>query len=124
VRLARQCGNAVAIAELLAARSEVLSVRYPGLAADPSHPLARRQMRLFGSVLGFVLPGAEQAERLLDHSELITQATSFGGAHTTAERRGRWGTDDVPGGFIRLSAGIEDTNDLVADLTRALEATT
>jgi cystathionine gamma-lyase len=122
VRLVRQCANAAALAELLADRDEVSQVRYPGLAADPSHALASRQMRLFGSVLGFVLPDGEWAQRLLDRAELIVQATSFGGVHTTAERRARWRTDDVPAGFIRLSAGIENTEDLLADLTRALDA--
>ena len=53
---------------------------------------------------------------------LVAEATSFGGVHATAERRGRWGTDDVPEGFIRYSAGCEDPEDLVADLTRALDA--
>ena len=122
VRLQRQCGNASALAELLAGREEVSKVRYPGLAADPSHALARTQMRVFGSVLGFALPDAEWAQRFLDRADLVIQATSFGGVHTTAERRARWRTDDVPDGFIRLSAGIENTEDLLADVTRALDA--
>jgi cystathionine gamma-lyase len=122
VRLARQCTNAAALADLLAGRDEVSEVRYPGLAGDPSHALASQQMRLFGSVLGFVLPDAEWAQRFLDRSELVIQATSFGGVHTTAERRARWRTDDVPEGFIRLSAGIENGEDLLADVTRALGA--
>jgi cystathionine gamma-lyase len=79
-------------------------------------------MRVFGSVVGFVLPDAEWAQRFLDRADLVIEATSFGGVHTTAERRGRWRTDDVPEGFIRLSAGIENTDDLLADVTRALEA--
>jgi cystathionine gamma-lyase len=54
--------------------------------------------------------------------ELVAEATSFGGVHSSAERRGRWGTDAVPDGFIRLSAGIEDPADLVADLRAALDA--
>ena len=122
VRLERQCANAAALAELLAGREEVSEVRYPGLATDPSHALARRQMRLFGSVLGFALPDAEWAQTFLDRADLVIQATSFGGVHTTAERRARWRTDDVPEGFIRLSAGIENTEDLLADVTRALDA--
>ena len=51
---------------------------------------------------------------------LVAEATSFGGVHATAERRERWGTDDVPPGFIRYSAGIEDPEDLVADVLQAL----
>ncbi|MGN6169237.1 MAG: cystathionine gamma-lyase [Solirubrobacteraceae bacterium] len=122
VRLERQCTNAAALAELLAGRDEVSETRYPGLAADPSHALASRQMRLFGSMLGFVLPDGEWAQRFLDHAELVIQATSFGGVHTTAERRARWRTDDVPDGFIRFSAGIENTEDLLVDVARALDA--
>ena len=78
-------------------------------------------MRLFGSVLGFVLPDAEWAERFLDRAQLVIEATSFGGLHTSAERRARWGGDAIPEGFIRLSAGCEDTEDLLADLTQALD---
>jgi cystathionine gamma-lyase len=122
VRLARQCANAAAIAELLAGRPDVSLVRYPGLAADPSHALARRQMRVFGSVVSFALPDARRVQRFFDRAELLIEATSFGGLHTTAERRARWGTDDVAEGFIRLSAGIEDAEDLRADLTSALDA--
>jgi cystathionine gamma-lyase len=122
VRLARQCTNAAALADLLCGRSEVSDVRYPGLATDPSHALASLQMRLFGSVLGFALPEREWAERFLDRADLVIQATSFGGVHTTAERRARWRTDDVPAGFIRLSAGIENTEDLLGDVARALDA--
>lgn len=122
VRLARQCVNAGALAELLGGRAEVSELRYPGLSADPSHALASRQMRVFGSVLGFVLPDARWAERFLERADLIIQATSFGGVHTTAERRVRWRSDDVPEGFIRLSVGIENTEDLLADVTRALDA--
>jgi cystathionine gamma-lyase len=58
---------------------------------------------------------------VLDKCELVAEATSFGGVHTTAERRGRWGTDAVAEGFIRYSAGCEDPEDLVADLTAALD---
>jgi cystathionine gamma-lyase len=73
-------------------------------------------------VIGFDVGSRERAERFLAAAELITEATSFGSVHTTAERRLRWGGDDVPEGYIRLSAGIEDTVDLVADVGRALDA--
>jgi cystathionine gamma-lyase len=122
VRLERQCANALAIAELLGARDEVVSVRYPGLPADPGHETATRQMTRFGTIVSFDLGSREGAERMLAAAELITDATSFGSVHTCAERRGRWGGDDVPDGFIRLSAGCEDTADLVADLEQALAA--
>ncbi len=122
VRLARQCANAAVLAELLAGRPEVSLVRYPGLATDPSHALARRQMRVFGSVVSFALADVGCVQRFFDRAELVIEATSFGGLHTTAERRARWGTDDVPEGLIRLSAGIEDAEDLRADLSAALDA--
>jgi cystathionine gamma-lyase len=79
-------------------------------------------MRRFGALVGFSLPTDEQAQAFLGALELVAEATSFGGVHSTAERRARWGTDAVPEGFIRFSAGIEDTEDLLADVERALEA--
>ena len=120
LRLERGSANALALAELLSASDDVEGVRYPGLPADPGHEIARRQMSGFGTVVAFDLGSRERAERFLAAAELVTEATSFGGVHTTAERRVRWGGDDVPEGFIRLSAGCEDTADLVADVERAL----
>jgi cystathionine gamma-lyase len=73
-------------------------------------------------VLGFELPGEAAASRFLDACELVAEATSFGGVHTMAERRARWGADAVAEGFIRMSAGVEDGEDLLADLTRALDS--
>ena len=122
VRLQRSCANAQALAEALAAREDVLAARYPGLAADPSHAVAARQMTLFGPVVSFTLRDAETAQRFLDGAGLVTEATSFGGVHTMAERRQRWGSDGVPEGLVRLSAGIEDPADLLDDVTRALDA--
>ena len=121
LRLERGCANAAALAEALAARDDVTGLRYPGLASDPGHELARRQMTRFGTILCFDLGSRERAESFLERTALVTEATSFGGVHTTAERRGRWGRDEVPQGFIRLSAGCEDAEDLVADVERALE---
>ncbi|HYP47710.1 MAG TPA: cystathionine gamma-lyase [Thermoleophilaceae bacterium] len=122
LRLERGCRNAQALAELLIARDDVVSVRYPGLPADPAHQLALRQMTLFGTIVSFDLGSRERAEGFLAGAELVTEATSFGGLQTSAERRARWGGDDVPEGFIRMSAGCEDTADLVADLEQALGA--
>jgi cystathionine gamma-lyase len=121
VRLRRQCANAQGVAELLAARGDLAGLRYPGLESDPAHALAARQMDHFGSVIGFVLEDAGRARRFLDAAELVIESTSFGGVHTSAERRARWGTDDVPEGFIRLSLGIEDLDDLRADIEHALD---
>jgi cystathionine gamma-lyase len=122
VRLERGCANAQALAELLAARDDVAAVHYPGLASDPGYEIARAQMRGFGMVVSFDLETPERAERFLVAAQLVWDATSFGSVHTTAERRARWRGDDVSEGFIRLSAGIEETVDLVADVGRALDA--
>jgi cystathionine gamma-lyase len=79
-------------------------------------------MAFYGCLVGFTLESAERAQAVLDACELVTEATSFGGVHATAERRARWATDDVPEGFIRYSAGCEEPEDLVADLMQALKA--
>jgi cystathionine gamma-lyase len=121
VRLERACDNAIAIARLLAARDDVAGVRYPGLPSDPGHEVARRQMDGYGMVVSFDLGSTERAERFLAEARLVTDATSFGSVHTVGERRARWGGDAVPEGFIRLSAGCEDTADLLADVERALD---
>ncbi|MFF3554506.1 cystathionine gamma-lyase [Streptomyces tsukubensis] len=121
LRIDRQCINALALARALGERAEVTGLRYPGLPTDPSYTLAGRQMRRYGGVLSFVLPDRDHAERFLDALRLVDDATSFGGVRSSAERRGRWGGDAVPDGFIRLSAGAEDTDDLVADVLRALD---
>ncbi|HYN91292.1 MAG TPA: PLP-dependent transferase, partial [Thermoleophilaceae bacterium] len=120
LRLERGCDNALAIARLLAARSDVEAVRYPGLPADPGHEVARRQMRGYGMMVSFDLGTRERAESFLGAARLVTDATSFGSVHTSAERRARWGGDAVPEGFIRLSAGCEETADLLTDVEHAL----
>lgn len=122
MRLQRQSQNALAIASFLASRPEVKRVRYPGLPQDPSYSLAVRQMKHFGPIVSFVLEGEKQAEQFLQACQLILQATSFGGVHTTAERRARWGGDAIEDGFIRLSVGCEDLQDLLDDLTQAFQA--
>jgi cystathionine gamma-lyase len=121
LRLERSCDNAMAIAGLLAARDDVEGVRYPGLPSDPGHETARGQMSGYGMVVSFDLGTAERAESFLSRANLVTDATSFGSVHTVAERRARWGGDAVPEGFIRLSAGCEETADLLADVERALD---
>ncbi|MFF4228749.1 cystathionine gamma-lyase [Streptomyces sp. NPDC001820] len=121
LRIERQCANALALAEVLGGRDEVTGLRYPGLPSDPSYKIASRQMRRFGCLVSFVLPDRGHAERFLEGLRLVDEATSFGGVRSTAERRGRWGGDAVPEGFIRFSAGAEDAEDLVGDLLRALD---
>lgn len=99
VRLERQLRNAQAIADLLNGRGV--------------------EARSAGMVVAFTL---DNAQRFLEECELVIEATSFGGIHTSAERRARWKQgDDVPEGFIRLSAGVEATDDLLADIQSALD---
>jgi cystathionine gamma-lyase len=122
LRLERGSSNALALAEALSGRDDVTGVRYPGLPGDPGHEVARRQMKGYGTIVVFDVGGRERAERFLGAARLVTEASSFGGVQTTAERRARWSGDDVSEGFIRLSAGCEETADLVADVARALDA--
>ncbi|WP_128435514.1 cystathionine gamma-lyase [Streptomyces cyaneus] len=121
LRVERQNANALAVAEALRDWPEELGVRYPGLPGDPSHKIASQQMRRYGCVVSFTLPTRARAERFLEALRLVDDATSFGGVRSTAERRGRWGGDAVPEGFIRMSVGAEDPEDLVADVLRALD---
>ncbi|MET9112798.1 cystathionine gamma-lyase [Streptomyces longwoodensis] len=121
LRVEQQNATALAVAETLRQRPDVTGVRYPGLPDDPSHKIAAQQMRRFGCVVSFALPSRERAERFLGALRLVDDATSFGGVRSTAERRGRWGGDAVPEGFIRLSVGAEDADDLLADVVRALD---
>ncbi|WP_230195242.1 cystathionine gamma-lyase [Streptomyces sp. NBC_00080] len=121
LRVERQNTTAMAVAEALRGRPEVSGLRYPGLPDDPSHKVASQQMRRYGCVISFTLSTRAHAERFLEALRLVDDATSFGGVRSTAERRGRWGGDAVPEGFIRLSVGAEDPEDLVADVLRALE---
>lgn len=122
LRFERQCQNARAVATMLARHPAVRAVRYPGLAQDPAHPVAMAQMRRFGGLLTVELADAAAVHALVDASELLIAATSFGGLHTSVDRRARWG-DPVADGFARISLGIEDTDDLVADIERALMTT-
>lgn len=121
LRVDRQNATALAVAEALQDWPEALGVRYPGLPRDPSYKIASQQMRRYGCVVSFTLPTRARAERFLDTLRLVDDATSFGGVRSTAERRGRWGGDAVPEGFIRMSVGAEDPEDLVADVLRALD---
>lgn len=122
LRLERTCQNAQALAEFFATRKEVVSVMYPGLPTHPGHEIAAKQMRWFGPVLSFILQDKTAAETFLAKAKLVTEATSFGGVATTAERRARWGGDAIADGFIRMSAGCEAIEDLLEDVAQALDA--
>jgi len=119
LRFERQCQNALAMALTLRTHPAVRSVRYPGLADDPSHEVANRQMKRFGGIVAIELENAAAVHRLVQNSDLFVSSTSFGGIHSSVDRRARWG-DPVGEGFARISAGIEDTDDLIADIDHAL----
>ena len=122
LRLERACQNAQRIAEFLAMRPDVQQVLYPGLPSHPGHEIAKKQMQYFGPVVSFILKDKAAAETFLAKSKLLTDATSFGGITSSAERRARWGGDQIAEGFIRLSAGCEDIRDLLEDIGQALDA--
>lgn len=119
MRFERMCNSAELIAQRLSDHPAVRSVRFPGLNSDPAHNLASSQMTRFGFLIGLTLPDAATAERFIGGCELIQPATSFGGIHTSAERRARWG-DDVADGYVRLSVGCEPAEALWAALDNAL----
>ncbi len=121
VRLQRMCANAMAVARLASEHSAVESVRYPGLARDPSHSIARTQMADFGFLVGLTFGTRKQADQFLTYGPSIYPATSFGSVHTSGERRARWG-DAVPEGAVRLSVGCEPTDRLLDAIQEALDA--
>jgi methionine-gamma-lyase len=132
IRVARAQAGAETIARWLERHPKVCWVRYIGLPSHPQHDLARRQMRGFGSMIAFELNGGfEAGRRLMDHVSLATLAVSLGGVETLIEHpasmthasmskaaREAAGFTD---GLVRYSVGIEDPEDLVADLEQALE---
>jgi cystathionine gamma-lyase len=122
LRLARQAQTAAAVADLLGAHPAVRTVRWPWRPADPSYAIATAQMLRPHGVVSAELADEAAVGRFLAASRLWTAATSFGGVHSTVDRRAQWGGDDVPSGFVRFSCGIEDTADLLADMTAALDA--
>ncbi len=132
LRIERQNANAQALAEFLAAHRRVTTVHYPGLPSHPEHDVAKRQMRGFGGVVSFEVTGDhDTASRVVDASRIPYIATSLGGTEslieqpavmsfyelTTAERL-EIGIKDT---LIRYAVGIEDADDLIADLGEALE---
>jgi cystathionine beta-lyase/cystathionine gamma-synthase len=131
VRTTHQAASAQRISEWLAQHPAVGAVHYPGLVTHPQHDLAKRQMRQFGTVLAFELSGGVEAVRdFLDRVGLVRRATSLGGPETlachpattthaslTADEQAEVG---VTPGLVRLTVGLEDADDLIADLTQAL----
>lgn len=122
LRLTRQCASALQLATFLQSQPDVAAVHYPGLSNHPAHSVAKQQMQAFGSVVSFDLRERARAERFLSALEVAREATSFGGVHSTAERRARWGGDAVSEGFIRFSVGCESPDDIISDVAGALKA--
>jgi cystathionine gamma-synthase len=121
LRLERQSANALAIAGFLAAHPRVAAVHYPGL--NPTEAAKRQLPRGFGPLLSFELAGtAAGADRVVAAARLVVPATSFGGVESTWERRARWAGETAPETLIRLSAGVEPIEDLLADIGAALGA--
>lgn len=122
LRVSRQCASAQELAQFLDGQPGVEAVRYPGLPDHPGHEIAVRQMRAFGSIVSFDLGSRARADAFLGALTLVREATSFGGVHSMAERRARWGGDAVSEGFIRFSVGCESVADIITDVTRGLKA--
>ncbi len=123
LRLERQSASALAIASFLAGHPRVTAVHYPG--GNPATlEVARRQMpRGFGPLLSFEISGtAADADNVVAAARLVVPATSFGGVESNWERRARWAGETAPETLIRLSAGIEPVEDLLADIGAALNA--
>jgi cystathionine gamma-lyase len=121
VRLTRQCATAMEIARLAKGHKLVSQVWYPGLPDHAGHDIAKAQMDDFGCVVSFDLGTRARADAFLKSLTLVREMTSFGGVHSSAERRARWGGDAVSDGFIRFSIGCENAADLVADVRNALD---
>jgi cystathionine beta-lyase/cystathionine gamma-synthase len=118
LRVQRQSATALELARRLSGHAAVQCVRYPGLDDE----VAARYVSAFGPLLSFDVADAEHAVRVERGLKLIENATSLGGVASTLEARARWEGDRVPPGLLRLSAGLEDVDDLWADLTQALDA--
>jgi cystathionine gamma-synthase len=118
VRAERQSAGALELARRLAAHPRVATVRYPGL----DDPVAARYVDAFGPLLSFDVADGDQAAAVERALRLIENATGLGGVASTLEARARWEGDRVPAGLLRLSVGLEDVDDLWADLDQALNA--
>ena len=123
IRMQRSQENAMELATRLSKDSRISKVRYPGLATDSYHSLAKSFMKGFGAMISFdVKASVEQVDLMCNSSKLITNATSLGGVESIWERRRRWATESatVPENLIRFSVGIENVDDLWDDIQQAL----
>ena len=121
VRFERMCGNAEALAPRLAEHARIREAKFPGLPAHPGHAIAKGQMLRFGNIVGLTLSDRNFSEKFINDCAVIRPTTSFGGVHTSAERRARWG-DKVPEGFVRLSVGCEPLEQLWREIKASLDA--
>ncbi|KRE37512.1 cystathionine gamma-synthase [Janibacter sp. Soil728] len=129
VRMDRHCDNAEAVVDMLSARSEITTVLYPGLPEHPGHDVAARQMSRFGGMISVRLAGGrEAAQQLCARTEVFTLAESLGGIESLIEHPGAMthastagSMLEVPDDLVRLSVGIEDCSDILADLEQALD---
>jgi cystathionine gamma-synthase len=122
-RVRLHCENARLIAEFLSTHKNVSRVRYPGLANDPGHAVAKTQMKDFGGMLSFEIRGGRaEAFTFTAALKVIARATSLGGTHSLIEHRAsiEGKTTRAPESLLRLSVGLEDANDLMQDLDQAL----
>ena len=125
VRMNKAQENAMKLAQRLAKHSKVSRVRYPGLVTDPFHDRAKSFMKGFGAIISFeVNATVAQIDQMCDASKLITNATSLGGVESLWERRRRWPSESksIPENLIRLSVGIENVDDLWADIQNSISA--
>ncbi|MEY3889980.1 MAG: hypothetical protein RLY62_162 [Actinomycetota bacterium] len=125
LRMQRSQENAMELAKRLEKDPRVLRVRYPGLPSDPFHLRAKSFMRGFGAMISFeVKAEVAQIDKMCNSSKLITNATSLGGVESIWERRRRWATEShtIPENLIRFSVGIENVDDLWADIQASFSA--
>jgi cystathionine gamma-synthase len=123
-RMRVHCENARAITEMLASHSNVQRVHYPGLASHPRHEIARKQMSDFGGMLSFLVRGGrEDALRVAARLKVFVRATSLGGTESLIEHRAssEGPTSRTPQNLLRMSVGLENTDDLLDDLRQALD---
>jgi cystathionine beta-lyase/cystathionine gamma-synthase len=131
IRVRRQCESAMAVARFLEHHAKIGRVHYPGLASHPGHRLAKRQMKGFGGMLAFDLKGGlSAARRFCDRTKIFLLAASLGGVeslivlpiYTSHYRMStvELAAAGVGPGTVRMSIGLEDSDDLIADLKLAL----
>lgn len=120
LRFERMCSNAEALAPRFFEHRKVQHVRFPGLPEHRGHAVAQTQMLRYGMIIGLTLSGKFSAEKFIDGCRFIRPTTSFGGLHTSGERRARWG-DQVAEGFVRLSVGCEPLEQLWKEIKNSLD---